>query len=571
MTPGQSRILPKILFVLFTALYIWQLTHIQTHYNRQDKVINEDALGYYIILPALFKYQDPDFEFIDTVLRKTKTYETYIPPVINPLNQNQQVCKYYSGVAIMQAPFFLLAQLTDRDNDNGFGPHYQFWILISVVVYVLIGSYLYFRLFMIYGASPLLAFVMLVYVVFGTNLQAYISYDPAYSHAYTYCVLAVFLSSLHHLAQKRSMQLALLTGLSLGLIAVIRPLNLYLGLLIPAYLGIHFLIKFKQNFSQISLLFLGFIVFPLIQSLLWYWQTGQFLVYPYGNEKLQLSKPELFEFLFGFDNGWAVYTPSAFVLLLLGIALSCFNRSYKLAVFSLLGFGGILYLLSTWYYLHYGCTAGCRPITEYYGLMALLFIKTWHENPYKRTLKWVVAPILLSCFVYNRIVLYQYFNHIINWCNMDKARFSMIFMRTHEVYKYSTYPFWDFSAYDAAPIEGITIVNKTLKTDESVNIETDRITDTREPVLVDIRGKARTTNRTAYLRILITRDGQYIEQQTLLLQRKMKTDGQWHDYEFQFPLNTTMQGLNFWIKPETVDGGKDGEVYIKEICFKTIL
>ena len=48
----------------------------------------------------------------------------------------------------------------------------------------------------------------------------------------------------------------------------------------------------------------------------------------------------------------------------------------------------------------------------------------------------------------------------------------------------------------------------------------------------------------------------------------MSIDGQWHEFEFKFPVHTKLAGANFWIKLEAAERGKDGALWLKDITFK---
>ena len=131
----------SLFFVIFSVAYCFQVYEVGKNYNRFDKVINEDAFGYYIILPAFFQYHDPNFEFIDTVLRKSEVYKSYVPPVINTAVNGNKVCKYYAGVAVLQTPFYLMNSILfeNKKSETGFQKSNHFAILISAAFYLLLG------------------------------------------------------------------------------------------------------------------------------------------------------------------------------------------------------------------------------------------------------------------------------------------------------------------------------------------------------------------------------------------------------------------------------------------------
>jgi hypothetical protein len=156
---------------------------------------------------------------------------------------------------------------------------------------------------------------------------------------------------------------------------VIRPLNGISILFIPVIFGLNPLIQLFRKphlkLTAISLLAFGLII--SVQSIIWHWQTGLWYVYPYGNESLNLAKPQLTELIFGFNCGWAIYTPVPFIALVLCLIFLFVRQKIRQAIWMFVCSFSLLYLLSSWYYLHYGCTVGCRPITEFYGPLFIAF------------------------------------------------------------------------------------------------------------------------------------------------------------------------------------------------------
>lgn len=530
-----KRYLPVTLFVVFSIFYCFAVKETVVDYNRTTKVINEDAFGYYLILPAIFKYQDPNFEFLDTVVRHQEAYKNYIPPVVNQLDNGKKVCKYYSGPAILEAPFYLIAQLFSNDE---FDETHHILILISSIFYALIGSLLLYLLLLKIGQSPIIAIALVSFSIFGTNLFVYISYDAAYSHAFSYFAFSAFAFCVYQIKLKASTKYYILSGLLLGLITIIRPLNGIIVLIVPIVWGKSFFTLFQHKNIVGTIVAASF--FPLIQSLLWYWQTGSFYVYPYGKESLDLYHPQLFDFIFSYNCGWAIYTPGIVLVLLVSWVLLILQKQYSKATISFFIALITLYLMSCWYYLHYGCTAGCRPITEYYSLIVILTgysTKSLFTNGKKQLIGLI---ILLALTCYNRIILFQFFNNIINWCDMDKKRFEMVYLKTDKVYNYSTYPFWDFSRFDHLnSITNTFNLHSTLSLNSSIEFPLGDYNVGDSSLLLDVNLKAANINNDAYLDILITDSGKYVEQQTLLLCRKVETTDP-TTFKFQFLINKNL-------------------------------
>lgn len=564
-----SSLSPSLLFLLFCLLFVWKTFEVRQTYKRGNKILNEDALGYHILLPALLRYQDPSYQFL--ISEGISSKESFPPAFVNQVDDSIWVCKYFSGVAILQTPFYLLASVFADANEPILGQTYQDGILISVIFYVLLACLILYRRFLALGMSDLSGFLLIIFVLFGTNLYAYTTYDPAYSHSYSFFAVTLFIESLLLIKKQGKRIYVVLSLLALGLIVVIRPLNGILVFLIPIVFNwkdihAHFLGTFSK--TLINMLALAF--FPLVQSAAWYWQTGQWVIYSYGEETLHLNAPRMLDFLFSYDCGWVIYTPSAFLLAVSGITLVIRYRKYKLAIGSALFALTLIYLLSSWYYLHYGCTAGCRPITEYYGLMALLFAYSWPKASGSKPLRMTLIPLLLCTFLYNRVVQFQFFEHIINWCSMDRNRFAMVFMRTHEAYRYSTYPFWDFGfAQQKQPVHTRNLAVH-LAYNESFEFHTGPIDAKDSSLLIRFRGRAKTDSKTNYIRILLTDKDKYVDQQTLLLIRKIALDNEWHDFEFQFPIHQSLSRGKFWIKLESTNENQAGELFLDSVDFRRL-
>jgi hypothetical protein len=553
-----------LFFILFSFVYGLQIYETGKNFNRFDKVINEDAFGYYIILPAYFQYQDPNFEFIDTVLRQSETYKNYVPPVINTVENGKKVCKYYSGVAILQAPFYLINSklFETKKTSTGFQNSNHIAILLASAFYLLLGIWGMVDVLKKLKIHALLIASAVSLTLFGSNLLAYATYDIAYSHVYSFFALVFFIRAAYLFKHKPSYTTALLCGVFFGLIVVIRPLNGIAILFIPVIFGLSPLIQLFRKphlkLTAMSLLAFGLII--SVQSIIWHWQTGLWYVYPYGNESLNLAKPQLTELIFGFNCGWAIYTPVPFIALVLSLIFLFVRQKIRQAIWMLVCSFSLLYLLSSWYYLHYGCTVGCRPITEFYGPLFIAF--AYSINSFIKS-KWSIVILLLFTSIgikYNLMVQHQFFENIINWCEMDKERFQMVFLKTHEAYKYATSPFWDFSQFDQTPPVKSILIDKKLNIDAEKKEDRFQIQlpelDAKDSSLLfnlKIKGTMYDEINDSYLRILINDNGEYIELLNLLLRRKMIEANDEQTFIYQFHVGKSIKKPLLNISLESVN------------------
>jgi hypothetical protein len=570
-----------LFFVLFSFVYGLQIYKIGSNYNRFNKVINEDAFGYYIILPAFFQYQDPNFEFIDTVLRQSEDYENYVPPVINPTDNGKKVCKYYSGVAILQAPFYLVNSILfeTKKTETGFQISNHFTILVASAFYLLLGIWGMIDVLKNLKITPLLIASAVSLTLFGSNLLTYATYDIAYSHVYSFFALVFFIRAIYLFKHKPNLTTALLCGFFFGLIVIIRPLNGISVLFIPIIFGLKPFIQLFKN-PQFKFTVIGIVSAILVlslQSLIWHWQTGLWYVYPYGSESLNLAKPQLSELIFGFNCGWAIYTPVPFIALLISLFFFFFKHQFRQGIWMFVCSFTLLYLLSSWYYLHYGCTVGCRPITEFYGPLFIAF--AYSANSLMKS-KWSKIILLLFTSIgikYNLIVQHQFFENIINWCEMDKERFQMVFLKTHEAYKYATSPFWDFSRFNQAPPLKLIPLNKKLsigseKTDDRIQVQLPELEAKDSSLLFDLKIKGTMFDEIndSYLRILINDNGEYIELLNLLLRRKISTYGTEQTFIYQFHVSKSIKNPLLNISLESVNNKAVCELKLEELEIKRV-
>ena len=563
--------LHHFIFLIFCCIYLLRLYHTGITYHRFEKVLNEDAFGYYSILPAVFKYHDPQFQFLDSSVRRLPAYSHYIPPVVNKAPNGRKVIKYYSGVALLQLPFYLAGDILARDTPaTGYEPVYHFAILVSVAFYLLLGLFLCKRILAGFGIHPVAASVLPFIMLFGSNLYCYTTYDPAYSHVYSFFALTAFLYFLIKLKSRFSPWNAIASGMMFGLIVFIRPLNGIAILFVPIVFGSGSLNTFfrKQHLGKTVLIVLSCLGILSIQSMLWFWQTGLFYVYPYGQEKLTLLNPRIAELVFSFDSGWAIYTPLPFLALLFSIIALIIRKQYFRSVMVILCSFAILYLLSCWYYLHYGCTAGCRPITEFYGPLIVLCGYSISGLHLKKWLRYLMFVTTAALIYYNQVIHFQFYEHILNWCHMDREKFSMVFMKTHPAYRYATSEPWDFSGAGKSPSVTRLPLNNSisindLKTSDTINVFLPSLDPGDSSLLLDISFKCLMKDELneSFVRFLLSDKGKYVDLQNLLLRKEINRVDQYHDIHFEMLISKPVKKGTLHIRLESVD--KRGTTILK--------
>ena len=102
---------------------------------------HSDGNGYYMYLPAFFVYHDPGMHFLDQLAEDISGFSgTFFP-----MDTGQVVDKYTMGVAILQLPFFLAADILTKlfrpEAADGFSALYQLGNIASGCVYSSSGTF----------------------------------------------------------------------------------------------------------------------------------------------------------------------------------------------------------------------------------------------------------------------------------------------------------------------------------------------------------------------------------------------------------------------------------------------
>lgn len=336
------------------------------------KVIDWDVIGFYAYLPATFIYHDYKLEFVKKDLRFVEEKKFW--PQHGP--NDVYVIKPTMGLSMLYAPFFFAAHLHSQAagiKADGFTKYYHQYIHLSCLFYLLIGLY-FLRKLLKRWFDEWPVTLSLISVVLGSNLFYYSTTEASMSHAYTFSVVAVYLYALCKWFDKPSMLYAITAGLTLGLIVLIRPINVVFGL-IPVFYALKNVADIRTSFDYffknkktvaIALLLAFAVILP--QLLYWKSVTGQFFFYSYLQEKLNFFDPHILSGMFSFRNGWLIYTP-VMIFALIGIyRLFKFKHDFRYAVvITLILFLYLVFSWWCWWYVGFGN----RAMIDIYALLAI--------------------------------------------------------------------------------------------------------------------------------------------------------------------------------------------------------
>ena len=305
MDERQNLLVHRLTFLAIAIVLVWTSSNINWSERRAERIIKVDGNGYYAYLPAIFIYHDLGFSFFEDIHKKYGTgnfgYDyrySYKGDTVN---------KYFAGTAVAQAPFFFLADLTTlisgRERD-GYSYYYLLFISIASLFYLLIALYFFDKYLKEEGLDLRVRTAMLVLFALGTHVFYYAVYEPSMSHVYSLAFVTVFLYSVRRYSVTLNGNLLLMAGFSLGMITLIRPVNLLVVFSLP-FLLIASPYRFALIRSDTRWIWGGLIFLLIIgvQPLIYKLQTGGFFLYSYGEEGFDLTRSRFFPLQNSYPKG----------------------------------------------------------------------------------------------------------------------------------------------------------------------------------------------------------------------------------------------------------------------------
>lgn len=337
--------------------------------------IFSDKAGYYIYLPAAFKYH------FDTERMPAKLDKNLGDGFVINHESKKIITKYPCGVALLQMPFYLPVYLLAKPfnyGSEGFSPIYQKTIDICGVVYLILGLVFLWK-FLAFYFNDKIIFLSLLYLYCCTNLLYFGTYEAGMSHVFSFFVVNMFLfywkkSSVEGVI---SVQRWVLFSACITLIWLIRPVNL---LFIPFVLmldasSVKLVSGFiKENLSAKKIVVSLTVVFLFASPQLAYnmYAYGNLIADSYRNEGFDnLYSPKIAEVLFAARNGFFIYNP-LYLLAIAGMFVMMLHKNRNGLV--LLGlFSAITFVYAGWWSWELGCSLGHRGYVDFYGLLVIPF------------------------------------------------------------------------------------------------------------------------------------------------------------------------------------------------------
>ena len=410
----------KLSLVAMTIILFWVFTNIRVGPGGWWRdTIHNDAKGYYAYLPAVFIYNDLNFNFFtyaDSALQLSKS-----PCDYRLIQHDKHVNKYYSGVAVAQMPFFFAAHgyaLADPEaRADGYSYPYIYGICLAAIFYAILGLYLLNKILLLYNISLANRIITLWVTLFGTNLFQYTVGEPGMSHVYSFAFVALFVYHVLLWLQSYRFKNLVVASIALGMIMLIRPVNVMVVMFLPFLADSlqNFIAAAKQWVSNYRNIAVTLLVPPAIfsiQLIIYKIACGHFFVYSYGGKTFDFLHAKIFAILFSYKKGLFLYTP---VLLIAMGGLIIFLRQNPFKGISFfLAFLGVTYVLSSWWSWWYGGSFSGRPFIEYFPLLMIGFAVVLNAMK-NRITKGITIVLLVAMVVLCQLQTWQYRHGYLHW------------------------------------------------------------------------------------------------------------------------------------------------------------
>jgi hypothetical protein len=294
-----STLAPLLILVVGAAAYALAYTYYGRHVP-----VDADGQGYYAYLPAYLLDHDPSFKTV--IFRDIlPQYAGLYPPQAFGFSlqpTGSYLDKYGVGVAVLLLPFFAVGHgiaVLLGANADGYSHPEVFAVGLAALVYTVLGLFALRALLRRWFSDGVVAMV-LVAITLGTGALVYFSWEPLFSHDFSFFAVAcMLLCAQRWLEQPASLPRAVLLGLALGTVVAIRLPNVVLLIAVPL-LGVGGFQEMKtrlhllrSNATRLAVVASSAMVMLVPQIATWYVATGHLVTRPYAGESFDFLHPHL--------------------------------------------------------------------------------------------------------------------------------------------------------------------------------------------------------------------------------------------------------------------------------------
>lgn len=399
------------------------------YYEQDRRIIESDAIHYYSYLPSLLVHHDLTQSFLDKDIDYNRGY--FFTDVKLP--DGKRYFKTTMGVALLQSVFIVPIHYTLEligAPATGVSAPYKAGIILSSLLYLVLGLFIVrYLLIKRFKYSEYVTALTILAIGLASNAIIYVIREPGVSHIYSFFSILLFIYIIDKFLERPTIIYSLITGLSAGLILLIRPVNIVVLVIILTW-NITNWHDFKERFLLFIhkplypiMMVAGGIIIWLPQLAYYYFLTGSIFFSGYGNEtKFFFNNPQILDNLFSYRKGWFLYTPVMLLAVIGLIPLYLRSRKYFWPVITILVL--LVYINSSWYSWWFGGSYGQRAYIDIYGLMALPMGAFINMLVTRKWITKLAVFIIFSLFIgHNIFQSKQFINGAVHYSGMTKEAY----------------------------------------------------------------------------------------------------------------------------------------------------
>lgn len=275
--------------------------------------------------------------------------------------------KYPIGFALLSAPWYLLGSLSahlanllgEQVPCDGWGPYYQFFLVLGQIGYATMGLYLSYEILKRYFA-PAVAICAVMFGWLGSPLFFYQTLDVFMSHNVMFFAMAgayYFSIRLIDHPEKR------IFWLLIGLLSAFVVLARYQGaimLLFPGAVCVREVMRDRRRLAGFMIAIVAGSVPLALQMLAWKAVFGSYFLYTYQGETFSWRHPHLYEVLFSPFHGLFNWHPIMLVGFAGFLTWAIFARQFFAGWCFAISLALAIYINAAWDCWWFGASFGSR-------------------------------------------------------------------------------------------------------------------------------------------------------------------------------------------------------------------
>ena len=392
--------------------------------GRAGDPIRSDGYSYYVYLPAWFLHHDPSLQAVadDCCGGSFPAFTS----IVRWPETRRWVDPHPIGVALLMLPLFAVAHLLTWWSNlppDGFSLYYQHAAGLSGVAAFVAGLF-FLRRLLARWFSEGVVLATLAAIVFGTNLFHYGTFDSAFSHAFSFALVAALLDITDRWWQDDRWAASLQLAVVAALLFLTRHPNMVYLLVVPFWKP-QALWARRVRLAQVACL-AAFCAAP--QLLIYRLATGHWFVSVYGElGHFDWASPRIAAVLFGTQKGLFFWTP----MLLIAIAGAFVNHPLvgRIRAAALLSFAFTVYVIASWSDWQFGGSFGHRGFTDSLAIAAVFIAAFFDWSAQRPPLRVPVAVVTAVMCLLSTAQMIQYWMGIIPIADTTWSQYKDVFLR----------------------------------------------------------------------------------------------------------------------------------------------